>query len=64
MLSSELRPDGLIETGMQALSWFVWRKRDVDDDYNGGYHTYTETIHRWLDIDAYVLRKGRKTKVK
>jgi hypothetical protein len=54
MLSAELRPDGLIETGMQALSWYVWRKRKPEDCH------YTETAHRWLDIDAYVLRKGRK----
>jgi hypothetical protein len=26
MLSARLRPDGLIETGMQALSWYVWTK--------------------------------------
>jgi hypothetical protein len=53
MLSSELRPDGLIETGMQALSWFVWTKRK-------GRERRKEPIHRWLDIDRYVLRKGRK----
>jgi hypothetical protein len=56
MLSAQLRPDGLIETGMQALSWFVWRKTKPGDCY------YTETAHRWLDIDAYVLRKGKRVK--
>jgi hypothetical protein len=55
MLSERLRPDGLIETGMQSLSWFVWERPSV---------AIRETIHRWLDIDAYVLRKGRKIKVK
>jgi hypothetical protein len=57
MLSAELRPDVLIKTGMQALSWFVWRKRKPEDCH------YLETAHRWLDIDAYVLRKGRKKHV-
>jgi hypothetical protein len=52
MLSANLRPDGLIETGMQALSWFVWTQREYD----------TETVHRWLDIDSYVLRKGKPVK--
>jgi hypothetical protein len=53
MLSAHLRPDGLIETGMQALSWFIWIKRDKLK-----YHE--DTIHRWLDIDRFVFRKGRK----
>jgi hypothetical protein len=54
MLSVDLRPDGLIETGMQALSWFVWTKPAFINDkhYNGG------TVHRWLDIDQYVCRKS------
>jgi hypothetical protein len=56
MLSAELCPDGLIETGMQALSWFVWRKMKPE------YCHYPETAHRWLDIDLYVLRKGRAEK--
>jgi hypothetical protein len=56
MLSAELRPDGLIETGMQALSWFVWRKTKPEDRH------YIETAHRWLDIDRFVLRKGKRTK--
>jgi hypothetical protein len=59
MLSARLRPDGLIETGMQALSWFVWTRHDEaigKFKYNG------DTIHRWLDIDAYVLRKGKRVK--
>jgi hypothetical protein len=64
MLSSELRPDGLIETGMQTLSWFIWGKKFFDDDYDGGYYTDIETVHCWLDIDSYVLRKGRKINVK
>jgi hypothetical protein len=57
MLSSRLRPDGLIETGMQSLSWFVWtREGKIMDGYSG------DTIHRWLDIDRFVLRKsGMKT---
>jgi hypothetical protein len=55
MLSAELRPDGLIETGMQALSWLVWTSRQAQDRQK-------EPIHRWLDIDRYVLRKGRKAK--
>jgi hypothetical protein len=54
MLSSRLRSDGLIETGMQSLSWFVWRKKNSDDC------SYIETVHRWLDIDSFVFRKGRK----
>jgi hypothetical protein len=54
MLSAELRPDGLIETGMQALSWFVWTRRSEAAGYTG------DTIHRWLDINSFVLRKGRK----
>jgi hypothetical protein len=54
MLSAELRADGLIETGMQALSWFVWQKREEDAGYR-------DTIHRWLDIDRFVVRKGRVT---
>jgi hypothetical protein len=49
MLSEKLRPDGLIETGMQSLSWFVWERHGV---------ATRETIHRWLDIDRFVLRKG------
>jgi hypothetical protein len=53
MLSAELRPDGLIETGMQSLSWFVWERASV---------ATRETIHRWLDIDRYVLRKGKPIK--
>jgi hypothetical protein len=55
MLSEKLRPDGLIETGMQSLSWFVWEQSGV---------AIREPIHRWLDIDAYVLRKGRKVNAK
>jgi hypothetical protein len=55
MLSARLRPDGLIETGMQALSWYVWTK-----DGHKGYSM--ETIHRWLDIDQFVLRKGKRGK--
>jgi hypothetical protein len=59
MLSNRLRPDGLIETGMQALSWYVWtRKGQVMDGYSG------DTIHRWLNIDQFVLRKERKINVK
>jgi hypothetical protein len=54
MLSAKLRPDGLIETGMQALSWYVWRKMKPED-----FHCI-ETAHRWLDIDSFVLRKGKK----
>jgi hypothetical protein len=57
MLSAELRPDGLIETGMQALSWFIWTRHDEAVD---GFKYGEDTIHRWLDIDRYVLRKGRK----
>ncbi|GHV91185.1 hypothetical protein AGMMS50268_16880 [Spirochaetia bacterium] len=53
MLSREIRHDGLITTGMQSLSWFVWTR------YPGG-GEHIDTIHRWLDIDAFVLRKGRK----
>jgi hypothetical protein len=56
MLSAQLRPDGLIETGMQALSWFVWTKIGTGPWYSG------DTIHRWLDIDQFVLRKGRRVK--
>jgi hypothetical protein len=56
MLSENLRPDGLIETGMQALSWFVWTKRSEAAGYAG------DTIHRWLDIDCFVLRKGKRGK--
>jgi hypothetical protein len=57
MLSAQLRPDGLIETGMQSLSWLVWT--NVGENMNG----YAgDTIHRWLDIDDYVLRKGRAKK--
>jgi hypothetical protein len=54
MLSAELRPDGLIKTGMQALSWYVWKKMN----YPLGVER-PEPIHRWLDIDDYVLRKRR-----
>ncbi len=46
MLSAELREDGKIETGMQALSWFIFQKGKPNI-----------TIHDWLDIDEYVLRK-------
>jgi len=56
MLSAELRPDGLIETGMQALSWFVFSRKFP--------HSWDTTIHKWLDIDKYVLRKGRRGKQK
>jgi hypothetical protein len=58
MLSEKLRPDGLIETGMQALSWFVWTK--YEEAVNGGYRQ--NTIHRWLDIDRYVFRKRKPVK--
>jgi hypothetical protein len=51
MLTAELRSDGFIETGMQALSWYVWRKRKLCKT--------TDTVLRWLDIDRYVLRKRR-----
>jgi hypothetical protein len=57
MLSMELRPDGLIKTGMQSLSWFVWTKWDMPEGFTGN------TIHRWLDIDQYVLRKSKKVKI-
>jgi hypothetical protein len=57
MLSAELRPDGLIETGMQALSWFVWTRLDEDI---GTFKYSGDTVHRWIDIDSFVLRKGRK----
>ena len=56
MLSAELRQDGLIETGMQALSWFVFKRMPEN------YGPWVSTEHRWLDIDKYVLRKGRKKK--
>jgi len=49
MLSKELRKDGKIETGMQALSWYVWTKLDRK------YVNYTTLS--FLDIDQYVLRK-------
>jgi hypothetical protein len=52
MLSAKLRPDGLIETGMQALSWYVWFKADMVDT--------NATLHGWLDINEYVVRKRRK----
>jgi hypothetical protein len=55
MLSARLRPDGLIETGMQALSWFIWIKGDKLKHHE-------DTIHRWLDIDRFVLRKGKERK--
>jgi hypothetical protein len=58
MLSAQLRPDGLIETGMQALSWFVWTK--YEEAVKGGYGQ--NTIHRWLDIDRFVFRKGKAIK--
>lgn len=61
MLSARLRPDGLIETGMQALSWFVWTRHD---EAIGIFKYSGDTIHRWLDIDAYVLRKENKINVK
>ena len=46
MLEKELRPDSKINTGMQCLSWFVWTR---------GLPSST-TIHKWLDIDSYVVR--------
>jgi hypothetical protein len=52
MLSANLRPDDLIETGMQALSWFVFQRIRTQN------HRVTE--HRWIDIDKHVLRKGRR----
>jgi hypothetical protein len=54
-----LRPDGLIETGMQALSWFIWTRYD---EAIGTFKFEGETIHRWLDIDNFVLRKGKVKK--
>jgi hypothetical protein len=59
MLSAELRPDGLIKTGMQSLSWYVWKKMKYSLSVKR-----PEPIHRWLDIDAYVFRKGRKRSAK
>jgi hypothetical protein len=59
MLSENLRPDGLIETGMQALSWFVWTRHD---EAIGTVRYEGDTIHRWLDIDCFVFRKGKRTK--
>jgi hypothetical protein len=56
MLTKELRPDGKIETGMQALSWYVWRKRELCK-FHSEY-----TVLDWLDIDKYVLRKKRGAK--
>jgi hypothetical protein len=56
MLSAELRPDGLIETGMQALSWFVWERAKFPLSVK------RVTQHRWLDIDRYVLQKRRYAK--
>ena len=55
MLSDELRPDGLIETGMQALSWYVWTNKEICG-------ADSQTICRFLDIDSYVLRRGRVKK--
>jgi len=49
MLSAELREDGKIETGMQALSWFIFQRGKANI-----------TLHDWLDIDEYVLRKRDK----
>lgn len=46
MLSTELREDSKIEIGVQALSWFVFQKGKPNT-----------TVHDWLDIDEYVLRK-------
>jgi len=51
-LSDKLRPDGLILTGMQLYSWFVWRLRNP--------LKRNCTFHHWLDIDQYVLRKNNK----
>lgn len=52
MLSKELREDRKIETGMQAISWFVFQK--------GLSKGRLGTAHDWLDIDEYVLRKRGK----
>ncbi|GHU64982.1 hypothetical protein FACS189447_03060 [Spirochaetia bacterium] len=54
LLTARLRPDDLIETGMQALSWYVWD--------NGDPPLGTETTHHWIDIDKYVFRKSRMKK--
>jgi hypothetical protein len=35
---------------------------DQLNDYLGTFKYNGDTIHRWLDIDAYVLRKGRRGK--
>ena len=48
MLSIDLRQDGLIKTGMQTLSWFVFNRTDSICQL------------RWLDIDRYVHRKGTR----
>jgi hypothetical protein len=52
LLSTELRPDGFIETGMQSYSWFVWTRKSGNNK-----HFKKDTVHRWLDINSYILRK-------
>jgi hypothetical protein len=50
MLSPTLREDGLIETGMQALSWMVWY--NYNQEMVG-----CPSLHEWFDIDDFVVRK-------
>lgn len=49
MMGDPLREDGMIRTGMLCLAWFCWNKH-----YEG------EPTISWLDIDNYVLKKGRE----
>jgi hypothetical protein len=60
MLTQELREDGLIDTGMQALSWFLFASWDR---VKGTDRADRVTRHYWLDIDKYVARKGRGRKI-
>jgi hypothetical protein len=53
MLETTVREDGKCHTGMQSLSWFVWvNKKNTIREYPN------DTVHRWIDINDFIVRKG------
>jgi hypothetical protein len=63
MLTDEVRPDGMYDTGMVTWAWFVWTKigiqriqGSIDDK-----RTFipNPSIH-WIDNNDFVIRNGRR----
>jgi len=49
-LTNEIREDGKYTTGMQAMAWYIWDKKNCD--------CISEPVIKWIDSKRHIVRKG------